>query len=79
MKGKFYVTYKWKLPIWEGKPFSNPYAIECPNKDVMVDCAYDLNSIHGLNYLNINTCGRLPKNCKVISYEDYKNGSWYNM
>lgn len=74
-----YVTYKWRLPIWEGKPFSNCYAIECADFETARDCASDIYSLHGIAYVNVNKCGRLPKNTTIIKYEDYKNGKYYNM
>jgi len=76
-----YVTYKWRLPIWEGSGYSNPYAIEIENNDINFawDCARDIYSIHGIVYVKVNKCGRLPKNTTIIKYEDYKNGKYYNM
>lgn len=74
-----YVTYKWKLPIWESKPFSECKAIECDNFSIARAVASDIYSLDGIAYVNINKCGRLPKGSTIISYTDYKNGKYYNM
>ena len=72
---KMYVTYRWR----EIGGYTQRYAIECPTEQDMIDCAYDLSSLCGIFRVQMNRGGRINKQTQVISFEDYKNGSYYNM
>lgn len=71
MKGKFYCTYKWRELFGN---HSSLRAIECESYPQAVAVAQDIYAYNGTIYVNINKCGRLPKNTKIISYQDYKKG-----
>ena len=47
-------------------------AIECPDEESMKECARDLYSYDGIDYLYLNRCGKLRKGTRVISYADYE-------
>lgn len=73
---KFYCTYKWRL--LHGNR-SRTQAIEAKTLDEAWEIARDIYSINGAMYVNVNKCGRLPKDALVIANEDYYNGKFYNM
>ena len=75
-KGKFYCTFKWRL--MHGYR-SRTIAIECVSFEQARDVAMDIYSINGTMFVNINKCGRLPKNTVTISYEDYKKGVYLDL
>lgn len=51
------------------------YAVKCPNEKIALEVASDINSIDGISYLRLNRCGKINKNCRVISSEDYLNNN----
>ena len=54
---------------------SNTIAIECESFEQARDVAMDIYAYNGTMFVNINKCGRLPKNTTIISYEEYKKGN----
>ena len=76
MKKKAYCTYKWRLI---GGIHSETKAIVCDSYETALEVARDIYSLSGILYVNINRCGRLPKDTTLIPYSEYENGEYINL
>lgn len=72
MSKAVYVIYRWAT-FDTPTQFSHQFAITCKDFEQARDVAMDMYSFDGIKYLKINTNGRLAKDARVVSYEDYKD------
>lgn len=70
---KFYVTYKIVPTIFAmAVGIQTEYhAVECESESEAYEVASDVNSLDGISYLRVNKCGRINKQSKVITADEY--------
>lgn len=77
---KFYVTYR--TPVLAPTPIGVPKlieihrAIECPDGNTLMWCAFDMIGRAAIKNVRINRCGRVAKGTTIHSYEDYRAGNF---